>query len=76
MKLTYPEWVDYETKSKIHSRGWGNYQHGYHHNHCYQPAYKTNGNYNRIKTNFKQKLNSEYLKNKNSVHETSFLSIG
>lgn len=44
MKLTYPEWVDYETKSKIHSRGWGNYQHGYHH-HNYQPAYKNNGNY-------------------------------
>lgn len=45
MKLTYPEWVDYETKSKIHSRGWGNYQHGYHHN--YQTAYKNNGNYSK-----------------------------
>lgn len=51
MKLTYPEWVDYETKSKIHSRGWGNYQHGYHH--TYQPAYKNNGNYIYLRIFFK-----------------------
>lgn len=58
MKLTYPEWVDYETKSKTHSRGWGNYQHGYHH--TYQPAYKNNGNYNRVKDIFKNKIQNIY----------------